>query len=67
MSEAYADIFAELIINRTISRHPIWGSNWNDTHRGIVYNDILAFAGEGSRATQRAANFLGIELSQQAG
>lgn len=60
--EAYADIFAELMLNRNLGSHLDSRIQWNNTHRRIVFNDIQNFAGNGSRATQRAANFLNIEL-----
>ena len=60
--ESYADIFAELMLNRITGSSLDSRIQWNNTHRTIVFNDIQNFAGNGSRATQRAANFLNIEL-----
>jgi len=64
MAEAYANVFTELIVHRRSTEY--WSlylhGNWDSSHSMIVFHDIQRFVGNGSRATQRAAEFLNIQL-----
>jgi hypothetical protein len=64
-SENYAESFAYGIINGATNPCPYGKDNQVYKCCKAVFDDLVSFAGYGSRATQRMAGYLGIDISDK--